>query len=447
MTEAKSIKPKEPNQAKESNRSNVGAAVATGTSDALERYRQEAMRSMLGLNVQRATFDVHIADRAELVTLSIRGGTLHAFASDGESDGPFVRRALKLLAGGELLSATSEVEIQAAAASEVKSSGARDESDTMADALDDLITAVVRLGTRAAHGSPSVDEGFSRLLRCVGPVPVGLARWIGQLQAALVRQNTEHIARLLDGASRLVVDMRAGERSTEGRRRVLSWLGGPRLGGPGLGERPAVDGDVEILTERTLVEVGRELVSGTQRAEIERRYLVDAESSEVFCEEVVRGQPGSLGPCPRQLQVGLAEVRYGVRPRRIRVLQYSVSAMVQQSSWERIASGATRDFASLGEDFREALKAFPGLSEPFCLVAPTECERDRGLLPRDEANCALPIAREAGSGYYESLVDFAADSDPTWLAGRLTSVQGTLTLLPFSAARVERPHTLFHRVR
>src|SRR5690606_25355215 len=125
-------------------------------------------------------------------------------------------------------------------------------------------------------------------------------------RSSLATADDRGLARAMFGAVRLAEDLRAKQRSEEAWRRIVSWLGTTA--------RPA--GTVQALTDRVLVEIARESLSGRVRAAIERRYLLDLTSTEVFREERAAGQAASVGPCPRRIDVGLGEAEQGAPLRR-----------------------------------------------------------------------------------------------------------------------------------
>jgi hypothetical protein len=209
-----------------------------------------------------------------------------------------------------------------------------------------------------------------------------------------------------------------------------------------------LDGALERVHNRTFVDIGREIVAGLERASIERRYLLDPELSEVFCEERVRASGAPfIGPCPCVLDVGFGEIEPGPTPRRIRPMQYTVSNHITAEMWLAIAAAASRRFAGVGQNYRSALRTFPGLAEPFVIVAPTSHSRAEGLTIADGEGNPLPIARAedpsaslALDGMIESL------GPPTWIAGRLVDAKGVLLLFPISAAFAGDGGTVFRRI-
>jgi hypothetical protein len=292
----------------------------------------------------------------------------------------------------------------------------------IAESLRDVVTAVVRGGVRA-DASASTDEALERLIATAPePLPNGVSRWVGRLREGLARGEVVTVSRLLDGASSLAVDLRASEPEPDAAQRTLSFLGA-------MAHDPH---DVDRLTERSMLEVAREWVSGVDRASLERRYLLDLDSGEVYREERARSANGaSLGPCPRVVQVAYAEVERAAPPRRIRLLQYSSSPVVPDAVWDQLRTWSTRDFALLGARFRESARRFAGLAEPFAMVLPFELEREPAPLLLDDARHQLPLF-DAEDGVLRHLQDHPGT--PSWFAGRLVEQRGVIMLRPLSCA-------------
>lgn len=404
------------------------------------RLREAAQRYLLALpssasgEVQRLTVDIAVGGRTELVTVSLRDGELHCVSSDGNNDGPHVQAALAFVAG--LDTPVSQKHTRLAERGEEVPS---ERGGGLAEGIDDLVTAITRIGVAEAAASPSVEEALQRIVDSAPePTPPGLVRFVGRMRAALHYADQLLVARVLRGASLLAQDLRAEETSTLQQHRMQAWLGRTSESGPNL----------ELLSDRTLVELGREWLWGTERGSIERRYLVDLASGEVFREDRLRSDVGSLGPAPRQLSVGLAEVQQGPAPRRIRILQYAVSPTVSPVSWQRVEQLASRDFGAIAERYYDEVLAFPALAEPFTFVSAASYDREDGLTPLDTQGYALPIVRSDHHGVALTLDKLATEEgDPSWLAGRLIDVEGTLMLAPFGLAVGKGATTRYHRLR
>ena len=371
--------------------------------------------------VRRLTMDIEVEGRVELVTLALRNDELQCVSSDGRNDGPHVMAALKFIAGTESREASSPPGEATPVADRSTDHGP---SEDLADALDDLLTAITRVGVEKAQHAPSVDAALERVIGMAPtPTPSGLGRFIGRLQQEIRAREVRRIARILDGASRFAGELRAKASTPESEERFSAWLG-PRPGGT---PRP------ELLYDRTMVEVGREWLSGVDRASVERRYLIDVQSGSIYREDRPRQATASLGPCPRQLRVGLAEVEPGPSPRRIRVLQYEVQLDVPRETWERLQQVASRSFSEVTAQYRRSVTAYPALSEPFTLIAPYRIERNGVFKAFDAEGHEMVLHRSERRGAALAFYELLADGlEPAWLAGRLTDSNATLSLTPFS---------------
>ena len=380
--------------------------------------------------VRRLTMDIEAEGRMEMVTLSLRDDELQCVSSDGRSDGPHVMAALRFIAGTEQRDDSPPPRPDASIAARP-----RDASPTteLAEALDDLLTAVTRVGADKAQYAPSVDAALERVVRVAPqPTPPGLGRFIGRLQQEIRLGELHRLARILDGASRLADALRLEAPTRESEQRLGAWLGA----------RPGSTPKVELLYDRTMIEVGREWLSGTERASVERRYLIDIRSGSIYREDRPRNATASLGPCPRQLRVGLAEVEAGPTPQRIRVLQYEVQPDVPVESWGRVQQVASRSFANETAGYRRSVQAHPSLSEPFALIAPYRVERDGIFKAFDVDGHQLVLNRSERRGAVLAFYDLLADGvEPSWVAGRLTDTGATVCLTPFALGTRDRAYT------
>lgn len=374
------------------------------------------------VRVERLSLEVVAEGRAEIVTVALRGADLLCISSDGRTDGPHVLAALRLLAGPG-----------AGAANDVASSGSEAPDRRVAPPanaariaahLDDVVTAVARVGAASAAGAPSVEEAIERLVAASKPaVPIDLARFVGRLREAFARRDGDRVARLLDGASRVAAGLRGAPDADRapGTPHPLASYASPAA----FGER---------VHARRLVEVGREWLAGLTRAEIQRRYLVDVDSGAAYREERHRDAVASLGPCPRTLTMGLATSSAGPPPTPVRLLQYEVEPRIDADGYRALEGHAERDVAALTERYRHAQRSFPGLAEPFALIAPARVELAPRLQLVDERGHVLPIARAEEPAAATVLERACAGALPRWVAGRLVDDAGVLLLVPVAAA-------------
>jgi len=372
-------------------------------------------------SVRRLTMDIELEGRIEMVTLSLRDDELQCVSSDGRNDGPHVMAALRFIAGTEPREdATPPRPVPAIAGPTL----GRASPNELAEALDDLLTAIARVGVSKAQYAPSVDAALERVVDVAPqPTPPGLGRFIGRLQQEIRSGEPLHIARILDGASQVADALRADAPTRDSEQRLSAWFG----------VRPGSSPDVERLYDRTMIELGREWLSCTERASVERRYLIDIRSGSIYREDRPRNATASLGPCPRQLRVGLAEVEAGPAPQRIRILQYEVQPDVPTESWARVQQVADRNFAHLTEGYRRSVEAHPSLAEPFALIAPYRIERNGVFKAFDAEGHRLLLNRSERRGAVLAFYDLLAEGvEPSWVAGRLTDTGATLCLTPFA---------------
>jgi hypothetical protein len=386
--------------------------------------------------ITRVVLDVVVDGRTEMVTLGLRDGDLFVQSTDGEKKGPHVLEALRLIAAGAdalpkgVRTSPGEIEARMSLAppdGRTSDPDAAARRAALADAIQDVVTAVARVGVREARDAPTVREALERLTAHVPPpMPVAMARSLGVLRASFTTLDTDRVARILEGLARLTEDLRADAPDERARRRMVSWLGATAASGS----------DVTRISDRTFVEVGREYLAGLERASVERRYLVCTDTGEIFREERTRGAAGaSVGPCPRVVTVGLGEVEEGASPRAIRLLQYAVSSTAAADVAERVSHVASRKMEDLARSYRETLERFPGIAEPFAVVAPGAFDRDPGPVLLDAEGVALPLARADEPARAEALVSFLGEGvSLEWIAGRLVDVDGCLLMMPCSAA-------------
>lgn len=373
------------------------------------------------VQVTRVTVDVELDGVTELVSLVLRDGAL-TWSSTGGADGAHVRAALRWIAdarGGVRTSDGAEpARVSFAPPPPGDAAVEGSPRERLADALDDVVTTVVRAGMSV--DSPSISESLERLRKEAPlPTPSGLARWVGRLRIALERGDPALGGRLLTGASQLATTLREPRPTRAVRRRVVSWTGAE-------GDRSAV----ERLSDRTMVEIAREHLPTSERGGLERRYLVDLHNGEIFREERSRHAPRcSVGPCPRVVTVGLAEVEDGAHPRRIRLMQYSLTPTCGAETLRKVVANGYRRFAALADRYREWVTEHPGQSEPFAIVVPRRWSDEGDPVAFDDEGAPLAFARADDAAAVEVLARHTRLS-PIWVAGRLVDADGALMMVP-----------------
>ncbi|MGB5808879.1 MAG: hypothetical protein WBG86_00040, partial [Polyangiales bacterium] len=354
------------------------------------RLREAAIQQLrvtgadgVGGAVTRVTLDIEAEGRVEMVTLSLRGDALQCVSSDGHNDGPHVQAALAFVAG-QSRREDSQPSIPAAAVGAARQPIDAVPHQELAEALDELLIAVTRVGTEKARYAPSVDAALERVIEAApDPTPPGLGRFIGRLRQEALSGQPRRAARILDGAAHLADALQTDAPSERDLLRISAWLG----------TNAKTPASRQLLYDRTMIEVGREWLAGTERASVERRYLIDLESGTVYREDRPRQATASLGPCPRLVHVGLAESEPGPAPERIRILQYEVRPEIPSVTWDRLAQVARRSFAQLTESYRRSVDGYPTLAEPFALVAPYRVEHRDGFVAIDSEGHQLALER------------------------------------------------------
>jgi hypothetical protein len=399
-----------------------------------------------GAEVERASIDVALGGVREIVSFTLRGGELSWSCTCAQEACAHAQAALALLGG---LPARAEVPATRSSQTDlvavnpdrrtVEPAAPSAEANTaeLREVLSDLITAVVRSGS-AGGLSPTVEEALGRLARTArSPLPHGLNRWGGRLKRALTDADNDEVARLLHGASQLVGDLQAAAPAPAARSRLLSWLG-----------TPAHDdsADVMRLTDVSMLELAREWVPALERAGIERRYLLDLQHGEIYCEERAPSAAGaSLGPCPRQLTVWLSLVEPCAPPKRARLLQYAVTPVIEEEAWQSVAQRAQRDFDAVIARYRETLATFAGLCEPVALLAPARFDADAPLPALIDAH-GRELQLQCSPSLLAHVRRTLANADVLWMAGRLVDRFGLLGFLPLSAAVLRHGRLCYARM-
>jgi hypothetical protein len=286
-----------------------------------------------------------------------------------------------------------------------------------------VITAAVRTGIESSKHGPALKLALDTLARITErEAAAGLERFIGRLRNAVEFGDVEECAMLLGGATQLVADLSESDPSAPALERISGWI---QL--PGLASRETP------IYEHDFVEMGREWVAGVSRASIERRYLVDVASGEIYREVTRAGRKASVGPSPRFIHAGLALACPGTVPARIRLLQYEVSPEVPLTVKDALVGHASRTVAALIGGFRAAHAKAPGQAEPFVLFTPAEVQVEDGAASLlDETGARLPLASSEGLELDTALLRELHGEVPRLVAGRVFLSNGVLILRPFS---------------
>ncbi len=344
-----------------------------------------------------------------LVTVSLREGRVSAVDDRGERSSALVAAANAWLDG------LARAEPAQPGAGEIARDGVRDEpapgpslppGATEDDTLRDLSLAFVRSGVAGAKRG-ALDEHIRRARSLADSWS---SRWTGRFEAALASQDLPTLARLVRGA-----------------------LARPTAT---LGQR----------VDSRLVEVGRERLDGVQPRSIERRYLLDLADGKTLVEErLPESALGSIGPMPRTLEVGLAEVWSEPGHATIRVLQYTTSPNLEPTVLARIQELAHVDLALCFDLVDADLRASPGWAEPFVLFAPTSWEA--GLAAADGAGRRVPWSAEEDPAACLLLAEVVERAPPRWVAMRACPRRGAHAFVPLACATEVGGETVIHRLR
>ena len=391
--------------------------------------------------IERFTCEVQLGREHELVTLRLSDAGLRAVCTCGRHGCAHAQAALQLVAAstrGPDSFAKYPSNRPPGLAQDTRPSGGHlrhDRASVLIEPLTDVVTAVVRAGV-CSDRTASVLETLSRVERALPPpLPLGLLRWLGRMREALETQDVALVSQALRAAAALAEDLRAEQRDAAARERSVSWLGAESAD------------DLLRLSDRSMLEVAREWVNGSVRQQIERRYLLDLDSGEVFREECVRGVGmSSLGSCPRSIGVSLAEVDLGCGPRRLRLLQYTTTPKIERSSWDLLAAWGQRDADAVAVTYRGAVLQFGALAEPFVLIVPRALEPGPVPCLALERGAALPLTADDEPLVLKRFEQICAKQPPLWVAGRLVQRAGQLMLRPLAAAILEGPNVRHERL-
>jgi hypothetical protein len=182
-----------------------------------------------------------------------------------------------------------------------------------------------------------------------------------------------------------------------------------------------------------LIEVGREWLAGFTRSAIERRYLIDLASAELYCEERRRGESDvSVGPCPRVVHVAFAEVETALSPPRARLLQYTVTPEPSPAQWQRLGELGERRIPTLITQYANAVRRCPGLAEPALLFAPSALSPAPLDSLRDETGARLSLRDDGDGTQAEAVRSLVGADEIVWVLGRLRGLASGFSLRPVS---------------
>jgi hypothetical protein len=345
------------------------------------------------IEVPRLVLDVVLADGTRgLVTVSLRDGVLTAVDEQGERASALsgaARSFLESLGRGQAEHGAGRSDHPAPRVSLAPSAG------RSTDAAKDLALALVRSGLKGARRG-AMDEP---LRRARASTDLRIARWAARFEAALGAEDLALLAQLSRG--------------------VLA------------ATTPSIVSRVDLR----LVEVAREHVDGATPRGIARRHLIDVASGAAYVEEhEAGGAPGSIGPMPRTLEVGLAELLDDPGQPVVRVLQYTTRPSISSEALARLLEIASRDVPSALDRIDQLVRASPAFAEPLVLFSPARWESGR---PFDADGRALPLASHEDAAACLRLTEIAAEREPTLIVARASPQQGIHALSPLSCVITE----------
>lgn len=372
---------------------------------------------------------VELEGRAELVSMRMQGGALSVLCTCGLAGCAHAHEALALFedeprpdAIDERITHVFEPAMRMSEPSPLPVIKVTPEGrNRLSDVLSDVVLAVTRAGVSEGI-SAGVSEALERLAEHAPPASAtGLRVWVGTLRGALEARDTAATARALGAATAMIDALRKADPGPHADQRTVAWLG----------VAPSSPAASDRVSERTYLELAREHRPGLARAGVEQRYLIDLDTGELFREDRAANETASLGPCPRVVSIGLAHIEPGVPPRRIRLLQYTTTPLVETSAWQRVASFALPSFEPLLSRQKEHMKLSAGLTDMLALVKPVRVHTSEGAQLVDDGGRALLLSGAEGSA--TRLESFLTSTEPQWVLGRMLVHADMLALVPLAA--------------
>lgn len=362
--------------------------------------------------VSRVVIDVRTSDGEQgLVTVSLHQGQLLAVDERGRSSSPLSDAALAWLAGLAAADATGGGSGEAGRVRTSLAPGApraslRPSARHGLEAARELALALVRSGVAGARRG-----ALEELLRRARDAPdLRAARWAARFDAALRAEDVSLLAQLVRGV----------------------------LSATQIATRERVD--------LHLLELAREHVEGARRGAIERRHLLEPATGMFFVEErEVSGPAASLGPCPRTLEVGLAEESFEAGRSTLRILQYTTSPLVGADALAQVHQLAERSVEALCEQHEAVLRSNPAFAEPIFLFAPSRWEAGPRVL--DAEGLVLPLARDSDAASCLLLAELVTAQVPSFVVLRGTTHHGAHAFVPLACCLTEREEPVLVRLR
>jgi hypothetical protein len=375
------------------------------------------------------TVMVELEGRAELVSMRMQDGALSVLCTCGAAGCAHAQEALALFedeprpdAVDERITHVFEPAMRMSEPSPLPAIKVTPEvRNRLSDVLSDVVLAVTRAGVSEGI-SAGVSEALERLAEHAPPASAtGLRVWVGTLRGALEARDTAATARALGAATAMIDALRKVDPGPHADQRAVAWLG----------VAPSSPAASDRVSERTYLELAREHRPGLARAGVEQRYLIDLDTGELFREDRAANETASLGPCPRAVSIGLAHIEPGVPPRRIRLLQYTTTPLVEASAWQRVTSFALPSFEPLLSRQKEHMKLSAGMTDMLALVKPARVHASEGAQLVDDGGRALLLSGAEGTA--SRLESFLTSTEPQWVLGRMLVHADMLALVPLAA--------------
>ena len=334
-----------------------------------------------------------------LVTVSRRVGSLVAVDDAGRREGPLVAAAITWLAGLATIDATSEAfgnrSDHPAARTSLAPPSTSGRGD---DAARDLSLALVRSGLAGARRG-AIDDALRRVRAVEAP---RIARWAARVEQAIATEDLPLLARLARGAL--------------------------------LPPPPAPQSRVELR----VVEIAREHLDAAQPRALERRHLIDLASGALYAEDLDPvSRVGSVGPCPRALEIGLAELWDDGGQATLRILQYTTSPSLSSANAARLLELVMRELDVALDHVERALRASPAFAEPVVLLEIARWED--GLCAYDATDRAVPWSGDEDPAACARLAEIVAEQAPRFVVMRAVPRRGAHAFVPLSCG-IERGH-------
>src|SRR5262249_40904689 len=118
-----------------------------------------------------------------------------------------------------------------------------------------------------------------------------------------------------------------------------------------------------------------------------------------------------------------------------------------ENEWAAVGARAARDFRDVLGEYGTAVRSSPGLAEPFVIISPQTCDTSSPPTFFDVHGAPLPMAIQVDPAGCAAVAALAQKHTIAWAAGRLVDLNGSLMLVPCSAAIQRGAELLLRRIR